>query len=72
MRFNALFQCFQAQNFLITSYFPWNIFFYLLTAKSISDINNYLLLVQVVQELCSSLHVRHDFWCLIMASIKLN
>ena len=47
-------------------------FFYLLTAKSISDINNYLLLVQVVQELCSSLHVRHDFWCLIMASIKLN
>ena len=47
-------------------------FFYLLTAKSVSDINNYLLLVHVVQELRSSLHARHNFWCLIMVSIKLN
>ena len=38
----------------------------LLTTKITPDINNYLLLVHAVQELRSSLHVRRNFWCLII------
>ena len=41
----------------------------LLTAKITPDIN--MLLVHTMQELQSSLHARHSFWCLIMASTKL-
>ena len=44
----------------------------LLTAKITPDCNNYLLLVHAVQELHSSMYVRRSFWCLIMASTKLN
>ena len=40
----------------------------LLTVKITLDVNDYMLLVHVVQELLSSLHVTRSFWCLIMAS----
>ena len=35
------------------------------------ETNNYLQLLHAVQELRNSLHVRRNFWCLIMAPIKL-
>ena len=44
----------------------------LLTAKIAPDVNNYPLLVHAVQEMGSSLHVRHSFCCMIMASTKLK
>ena len=46
--------------------------FYLLTAKISSDVNNSLLLVHPSQELYNSLHVRRNFWCLIMTSTILR
>ena len=42
---------------------------YLLTAKVTPDLDS-LLLVHAVQELHSCMHIRRNFWCLIMAPIK--
>ena len=45
---------------------------YLLTMKTTPDIDNSLLLVHDVQDLHSSLHVRRNFWFLIMVLTKLK
>ena len=44
---------------------------YLLTAKTTFAVVNSLQFVLAVQELRKSLHVRRNFWCLIMLSTKL-
>ena len=77
MSFNVLFVRLQLCQIVIMSYFQWKILMellmeflwnmeLLLTAKITPDVDNYLLLVNTVQALRGSLHVRQNFWCLII------
>ena len=74
MRFNVLFVKFSSSKcsclIFHEKFLPVNMEL-LLMAKITPDVNNDLLFVHAVQELHSSLHGTHNFWCLIMASNKL-
>ena len=72
MRFNIVFlEGLQPQNLIIMFLFSME-HPYLLTVKTIQDVNSSLKLLHVMKELLwAILCVRSNYWCLIMASAKM-